>query len=252
MKKFLILFFVFIINNFLYSQTDSLYIVFNQANKAYKDNDFELAIEKYNQIVESEYHSAELYYNIGNAYFKQKDYPKAILYYQKASKLSPRDEDIKHNIEYANQFVSDEFIEVPEFVLDRIYFSIVRSFSSNTWALISINSFIFSLALFFVFLFSKIRLNRKLAFFTSIVLVAVSVSSFKFSADMKKYQTHPNSGIIMNISTLKSSPGNDGTDLYILNPGTKVKIKSENDEWIEVRLPNGKIGWLKKTSIEPI
>ena len=52
--------------------------------------------------------------------------------------------------------------------------------------------------------------------------------------------------------TIKSSPQETGTDLFILHEGTKVYIVGKLDNWFEIRLSDGKQGWLQKPSIEPI
>ena len=51
---------------------------------------------------------------------------------------------------------------------------------------------------------------------------------------------------------IKSSPQETGTDLFILHEGTKVYIVGKLDNWFEIRLSDGKQGWLQKTAIEPI
>jgi SH3-like domain-containing protein len=49
-----------------------------------------------------------------------------------------------------------------------------------------------------------------------------------------------------------SEPDIDGTEIFILHEGTKVKINRNLDSWLEVSIPDGKIGWLKQTSLEVI
>jgi SH3-like domain-containing protein len=36
----------------------------------------------------------------------------------------------------------------------------------------------------------------------------------------------------------------------VLHEGTKVLILSENDEWQEIRLVDGKEGWIPKTDVK--
>lgn len=249
MRRLLTIVILFFTTINLSAQPESILKSFDSGNQAYADNDFGVAITNYQKIVNANYESAELYYNLGNAYFKQNNIALAILNYERALRLSPRDEDIIYNLEYANKFVKDDFTEVPEFILDRIYNGIVKILSSNAWALVSINTFILALAVFLIFLFSKIISRRKLAFFASILLLMFSVVTFSFSATSKNKLTEPNSAIIMEISTIKSSPDKEGTDLFILNPGVKVGIKSSSGEWFEVRLPNGKVGWILKDDL---
>ena len=59
--------------------------------------------------------------------------------------------------------------------------------------------------------------------------------------------------IIESAVTVKSTPANNGTDLFILHEGTKVTIVDTSmDGWREVRVPDGKQGWLEVSQIEEI
>ena len=68
--------------NFLYSQKyDDLKILddkFSEANVFYNNSDYQNAIELYNDIIDSGYHSSELYYNLGNSYYKVNDIANSI------------------------------------------------------------------------------------------------------------------------------------------------------------------------------
>ncbi|MBN2662369.1 MAG: tetratricopeptide repeat protein [Bacteroidales bacterium] len=234
------------------AQTDSLLLTFDAANKFYENNNFQSAIDSYEQILATGYEASEIYYNLGNSYFKNNNFPYAILNYERALKLKPNDDDIIYNIEYSNLYIKDQYNQVPDFIIDKIHTKIVHSADSNTWAILSISFFILSLIVFMIFLFSKIIIRRKIAFFISILFMFISIVSFAFSSNMKSYFQNPNAAIMMEISTLKSSPQTDGTDLFIINPGVKLIIEDKNTDWFEVKLPNGVKGWVKKDMLEVI
>lgn len=236
----------------LLAQTDSLLQFYNLANQKYKQNKYTEAISIYEKILSTNHESADLYYNLGNSYFKSNNIAKSILYYERGLKLSPKDADILNNLKYANLFVKDEFNDVPEFFFDKIFYSFVHFLNSNWWIVLSVFSFIISLSLFLVFLFSRVIRKRKIAFFLFFMFLFISGFSLYSSIEIKNLYTQANEAIIIEINTLKSSPEVDGTDLYVLNPGVKVRIKSENSSWFEVILPNGKIGWLRKNQLEVI
>lgn len=241
-----------LINVGLYAQPDSLLQQYTEANNKYKENKFDEAIVLYKSVLASGYEASEVYYNLGNSYFKQNEIAKSILNYERALELSPSDNDVLNNLEYANMFVKDEFNKVPDFIFDKFYSSILHLFSSDAWAIISIITFIIMLGLIVWFLFSNIILCRKTAFYLSILFLFISISSVFFSYKTKDLLTKPHSAIIMEINTIKSSPEKSGTELFIINPGVKVKIKEEYNNWFEIILPNGKIGWIKSNFIEII
>jgi SH3-like domain-containing protein len=53
--------------------------------------------------------------------------------------------------------------------------------------------------------------------------------------------------------TVKSTPAKNGTDLFILHEGTKVNITDGSMKgWKEIRLADGKEGWIESNKIETI
>ena len=53
--------------------------------------------------------------------------------------------------------------------------------------------------------------------------------------------------------TVKSTPNESGTDLFVLHEGTKVYIEDDSMKgWKEIRLEDGNKGWLPAETIELI
>ena len=53
--------------------------------------------------------------------------------------------------------------------------------------------------------------------------------------------------------TVKSTPNEGGTDLFILHEGRKVMIKDNTmKEWKEIQLEDGNVGWVPVSAIEII
>ena len=51
----------------------------------------------------------------------------------------------------------------------------------------------------------------------------------------------------------RSTPSESGTSLFILHEGRKVEIKDNSmREWKEIRLEDGKVGWVPTSAIEVI
>lgn len=59
--------------------------------------------------------------------------------------------------------------------------------------------------------------------------------------------------VISSAVDVKSTPNLTGTDVFVIHSGTKVEIIDDTmTEWKEVRLQDGKIGWLRTNDIEKI
>jgi SH3-like domain-containing protein len=52
--------------------------------------------------------------------------------------------------------------------------------------------------------------------------------------------------------SVKSSPDNSGTDLFVIHEGTKVSVEDEVGEWLEIKLSDGNKGWIPANSLEII
>jgi SH3-like domain-containing protein len=46
--------------------------------------------------------------------------------------------------------------------------------------------------------------------------------------------------------TVLSAPNEDSADVFVLHEGVKVRIEEVRDEWAEISLPDGKVGWVKQ------
>src|SRR5665647_1662640 len=106
------------------------------------------ALQSWTEIYNTGYRSANLDYNIGNAYFKLNNIPSAILFYERAYLLNPADENLNYNLQIARTLIIDRFQEIPQLFFVRWYNFVSLVISTNTWAIISITTFI----LFLVFL----------------------------------------------------------------------------------------------------
>lgn len=224
-----------------------------KANELYTKDQFTEAIEVYNQILMANVESPEVYFNLGNAYYKTKQYPKAILNYERAQLLSPEDEDIAFNLQVANQNVVDSIQELPGIFIVRWWNSLVNSQTTDTWALISIISFLLFLTLAGVYFFARSGDIRRTAFWIACLFLTTSTFSWSFAAQQKSRLVDHTFAIVMQPSvTIKSSPSEKGTNLFVVHEGLKVKVTDKLGDWLEVRLADGKKGWLMTESIERI
>jgi len=235
------------------AQTPEDYKVVKEANKAYTSGEFQKAVDLYEKLVKSGLSAAELYYNLGNAYYRIGDYKSAILNYERAKKINPDDENIITNLEFCQKFVQDKIESVPKFFLVNWLQLFLNLFSAKVWGIISIVTFISLLSLALLFLFSKSILFRKLSFYFGILFLFVSSISFYASYKQNKILNSHNTAIVFSQSvSVKSSPNESGTVLFIIHEGLKVTITGYSEGWKEIKLSDGKVGWLPNDAIVEI
>ena len=222
-------------------------------NKAYIDGDYAKAIEEYGAIIEEGSYSEKLYYNLANAHFKQGEMGKAILYYNKALRIAPNEEDIRHNLAIAEAQTKDRIVVIPEFFLNRWMRSVRHSMSCTAWSVMSLAAFALVLAFGLLFLLSSNIRWRKAGFYSAVCGALLFVATLSFAISSRNDMlTHDEAIVMSSAISVKSSPDRSATDLFVLHEGTKVRILSEIDEWCEVVIADGKKGWTEAKNIEEI
>ena len=198
--------------------------------------------------------SADIYYNLGNAYYRSKNYTRAIINYERALLLDPGDGDIRFNLDMARTKTIDRIVPQGEMFFVTWYRTIVNIFSIDTWAIIAIASFILMLALLLVYLLSDKTWVRKSGFYSSLAMLIVFALSIIAAFQQKKQIEVRNTVIVVSsAASVKSTPTENGTDLFVVHEGTRAHIIDDSmKDWKEVKLDDGKRGWLQNSQIERI
>jgi len=247
MRRIFFLFFVFITS---LSLANTNQVLIDSAREAYGSNEFELAINYYEQILNTGYEAPEVYFNLGNSYYKSNKLTLAIINYERALLLAPDDEEIQFNLNIARNYVVDKIEALPRLFIYNWIDSLLYLKSSDAWTKLSLGTFILMLILFLFYFFTNNINIKKISFWFGILLIIVSVLSFLFSAKQKKNIELRNSAIVYSSSvTIKSSPDLSGNDLFVLHEGTKVIVEDSIHDWGEIKIADGNKGWLKASDV---
>ena len=224
------------------------------ADKAYQENKYAEAIKMYENILATQGESAVVYYNLGNSYFKEKNMAKAVLNYERALLLNPGDADIRFNLDMARSKTVDQITPATEVFIVTWVNSLTNMQSERGWAKIGIVSFICLLVGLALYIFSKRLIVRKIGFIGAVVLLVVTVCANLFAREQKNELMDRTGAIVMSPTvTVKSTPDESGTELFVLHEGTKVFVEDNSMKgWKEIRLEDGHKGWIPTEAIEII
>ncbi|MDP2721692.1 MAG: tetratricopeptide repeat protein [Bacteroidales bacterium] len=238
-----------VLSGFAYSP-DSLVAI---GNRAYNQGMYDSALLVYNQVADQNLQSAQLFYNMGNAYFKNNNIPAAILYFEKAGKLAPSDENIQYNLNVANSMIVDKIEQVPELFYKNWWNYFYNLFNVDTWTVIALLSLVFLVTMVIWFVLTKSRSFKQLSFYLGLFLLLSTIAAFGLASQKYYYSTEHKEAIVFTPSiTVKSSPTHSAVDLFVIHEGTKVRVLDHVSGWIEIRIPDGSIGWLPDNSIKEI
>ena len=221
---------------------------------AYTEGRFQEAAEHWLALAASGKESAALYCNIGDAFFRQGNYPSAILYYERALKVDPSWTDARYNLELCGRFVQDKIEPVPAFILGTLARKVCYLMGSDTWAVLFLVLLACALALTLLFLLSRSPRRRRAGFFCGLALYLLAALALGFSLWQKASYGKADQAIVMApVSAAKSSPSEGGaTHLFVLHEGTKVTILDEVGPWRNIRLSDGRQGWIPAADLEVI
>jgi len=235
------------------AQADTPTEMKTQADSAYARADYETAVKLYGELAEQNL-TADVCYNLGCAYYRIDDIAHSVLWFERALKLSPSDKDVLFNLEMARTKTIDKIIPQHEFILFTYFRVMTNWFSLRTWTIIGLFGFVLMLASLLFFWASGSVTVRKLTFSLAIVLLLVTILSNVCAMQQRNFKQTHTSGIITTPAvTVKSTPADNGNDLFVLHEGSKVEIlDSSLKEWCEVSIADGKVGWIPKKAFDLI
>lgn len=223
------------------------------ADSAYAHSDYASAIQLYESLLKKG-ESPDIYYNLGNSYYKVDNLAKAILNYERALLLKPGDSNIRFNLEMAKSKTVDKVSPVNEMFFVTWTRSLTNYMGADAWAKFGIASFILLLLSLLSYIFAKQIIIKKIGFIASITLFILVVITNICATQQKEASVNRKTAIVIAPSvTIKSTPNESGTDLFILHEGRKVEITDNSMKgWKEIRLEDGNVGWVQSNAIEII
>lgn len=223
------------------------------ADDEYAKGNYQQAIKDYQEILKAGV-SSEIYYNLGNAYYRTDNITQALLAYERALQLSPGDNDIRFNLQYARSKTIDKITPETEMFFVTWYHSLVNFTSVDRWANTAIVSIVMALLLILVFLFAPQMWARKSGFYGSAVFLLLFAFANLFAFQQKhELETKQGAIVIAPTVNVKKTPAASGTDVFVIHEGTRVDITDRGmKQWRGVKLADGREGWLKTSQIEEI
>ena len=224
-----------------------------QADSLYTAERYQEAAQQYEALLKQG-ESADIYYNLGNAYYRMDDITHAVLAYERALLLSPGDADVRFNLQMARSKTIDKIVPESEMFFVTWYRSLVRLMSVDAWGRTALISLVCAMLLVLVYLFAQRIWLRKVGFFGGMLFFVVFLAANVFGFQQQRSLLHRTGAIIIRSAVpVKSTPSKNGTDLFILHEGTRVNVIDDTMRgWREIRVADGKSGWLEIKDIEVI
>ena len=224
------------------SPADIAQTKFAEAIAAYSAGDYPKAISNWDALVAEGIQSHGLHFNLGNAYYRTGELGKAIFHFRKAASLSPRDPDALFNLKYARSRRVDRLdqgssLGVPSWlaVLSPLSPNEALWFSLSLWLLL------------WIYL-AGVSLRRVPIWGGFVMMGLWLVSATMLTGAFGRLR--PFGTVLDSNVNAMSATGKDSVALFTLHEGAEFQVVSVlDDQWVQIELPDGKKGWLPRSSV---
>jgi len=227
--------------------------IFKNANKAYADENYDVAISGYNQILKSSKHSAEVYFNLANAHYKKNEIAPAIYNYEKALLLDPENEEVLNNLRFANQMKIDSIDALPESSFGNTVDGIAKAMTIDEWAYVSIVCVLITILLIILYIYAGTPGKKRLFFILSFFGIVFSLLSITVAFYAKDHLNSEQYAIVyVDEFKSRSEPTKNSEVSFTVHEGTKVEVLEEFEDWYKVMLANGSKAWMPKNTVREL
>ena len=214
---------------------------FEKANTLYAQGKFTEAAAAYEKILEGRKASSAIYFNLGNAYFKSSQIGRAIVAYRQAEKFSPRDPDVRANLQFARNQVQGPTLRPTRWqnVLGRL--------TLNEWTgLVATGLWLTFLSLATMQLRPALKsaLRSVTAAVAGATLVIAVCLGFAFADSTDESVVV----IVGKETTVRISPYDEATSAFAAQDGATLQVLDQKNDWLQVSAAN-RSGWVKRNGV---
>ena len=217
---------------------------FDTANKLYNQGNYAAAANTYDQIIKSGSTGTTLYFNLGNAYFKAGQFGRAIAAYRQAEKLSPRDPDVRANLQFArNQISGNDSIRA------NVWQRALGRLTLNEWTVLA------ALTAWVWFALLALReWKPTLQYSLRNLVLSAGLLTFVLAgctgADWLANHSSKSAVVIVKDASAKTGPLDDSQNAFPVHDGLELSVLDEHDDWLQVTDRHNRIGWLKRDAVQ--
>ena len=212
---------------------------FDEANKLYEQGKFAEAAAAYEQVATTGSATANLWFNLGNANYKAGQLGRAIGAYRLAERLTPRDTALRANLQFVRGKVySDERTHVP------ILKNAVRLLTLNEWTILVVALLWGFFSVLACGEFTRRRYTKPAATFLVLALFTGAATTLAW-----KDWRQPEAVVVAREATVRFGPLDESQSAFQLRDGAELSVLGTKNEWIEIRDPEGRSGWIRRDEV---
>ncbi|HRO43591.1 MAG TPA: tetratricopeptide repeat protein [Flavipsychrobacter sp.] len=250
MRQKLLLFLSFLFFYFQLSANVPYNAWWQKGNIFYQEKNFDSAAFYYEKLTALETGNAEVFYNLGNTYYKLNKIGLAVLNYEKALKLNPDYKQAQDNLELTQSRISNRIQQSKDIFFVTWWKGITKTSFAATWSVISLVLFLLILSFFVARKWNKTPSWLP----TQMVVIAIvlCLCTLLFAYVSSQRTLADNRAVVMQQDTPLRDNLKSANTKTLIPEGTVLKVESEASGWVNVKLPDGRAGWIRKEALERI
>jgi tetratricopeptide (TPR) repeat protein len=233
------------------AQTTESVRLYEEGNRYYVLGEYEQARDAYEASVRTGYASGMLYYNLGNVYYRQDKIGPAVLNYEKARRLMPDDVRIQHNLQIVRSKIADQFTQVPEPYWQNWWQRIVRAIGINGLYIAGLALYLTAIVLIGYRILTSTRNPWHRRAVAGTLLLGALLLAMSYIASIE-ITNRREAVVLAEQVAVHQEPGPESLSELSIHEGVLLYVLNERDGWLQVRLPEGTIGWIDATTVAEV
>lgn len=212
---------------------------FDAANAALAAGDLASAAAGYEKAASGGATGANVWFNLGNVYYRQEELPRAVLAWRRAEVRAPRDPDVAANLDFARRKLPDRLDVVrrhPSFAPWQVALTVDEARWLG-WAAVGLG------------LLTAAARGVTTRFPLAGVGGAAVVGGVTLLAGAWAQARLPPGGVVLADEVSAQSDLGGGVTLFTLHGGAEVEITEEAAGKVQIRLPDGRRGWVAAEAV---
>lgn len=218
-----------------------------EANAKYKAGDFKAAVAAYQNLLTTQGETGPLLYNLGNASLRTGEKGQAMVYYLRALEASPRDKDLRWNIQVLRGSLVDRIEDKGHFALSaaREAIGYLRSDELRNSFTVLVGLLVLLGLIGFFLRSAGGWLGVLKAVVTLALVVSASLLAFRYWQDRD-----PTAVVLEKEVYTHFGPSETESRAFALHEGAVGRVTDVSGDWIYLSLADKKTAWIRKNACE--
>ena len=221
--------------------------LFQQGNTAFDQANYDAAISAWQKLVDHGYESQDVFYNLGTAALKKNDLGHAVLWLERARRMGPVSEDLAVNLESARARQGDKVVGQGsgEPFVERVALATPRRPVTIGFLV----AWLGAAALWLLFRFLPKGRRAAVAVLASLLLIAAVPLGALLAAHVYLDQAVREGVVMSSTVQARELPSATSKVSFEVHAGLKVRLLESDGGFVQIRLPNGLVGWAQREGI---